>query len=144
MSQQNVEVVRRFIEALPRAQASGDWQPVLAEVAADVEIDDLDISLDTERFRGHGGVRKWIEIWMESWESWSLEDIEVRPVGEDRAIGLFLVLAKGKGSGIELSRRDALVSALRAGKIEELAYYNDQQQALEAVGLSEQGAHADS
>src|SRR6185436_1914104 len=137
MSQENVEVVRRFIEALPRAQASGDWQPVLAEVDPDVEIDDLDISLDTERYRGHDSVRKWIGVWMESWESWSLEDVEVRPVGDDRAIGLFLVQAKGKGSGIELSRHDAAICKLRAGKIEGVTYYNDPQQALEAVGLPE-------
>ena len=127
MSQENVEVVRRFIEALPRAQASDDWQPVLAEVDPAVAIEDLDISLDAERFRGHAGVSKWIGVWMESWESWSLEDVQVRAVGEDRAIGLFLVRAKGKGSGIELSRRDALVCTLRAGKIEKGTYYNDQQ-----------------
>ena len=74
---------------------------------------------------------------MESWESWTLEDVQVRSVGEDRAIGLFLVRAKGKGSGIELSRRDALVCTLRAGKIEKGTYYNDQQEALKAVGLAE-------
>ena len=142
MSQENVEVVRRFIEALPRAQSSGDWRPVFAEVAPDVEIDDLDIALDTDRFRGHDGVRKWIGVWMESWESWSLEDVQVRPVGEDQAVGLFLVRAKGKGSGIELSRHDAAACKLRAGKIEEVTYYNDQQQALEAVGLPEQDISA--
>jgi ketosteroid isomerase-like protein len=135
-----VEVVRRFIEALPRAQASGDWQPVFAEVDPDVEIDDLDISLDTEHFRGHDSVRKWIGVWMESWR---LENVQVRPVDKNRAIGLFLVYAKGKASGIELFRRDALVCTLRAGKIERGTYYNDQRQALEAVGLSEQDAHAD-
>ena len=137
MSQENVEVVRRFIEALPRAQASGDWQPVLAEVDPAVEIEDLDISLDTECYRGHESVRRWIGVWMESWESWTLEEVQVRPVGEDRAIGLFLVRARGKGSGIELSRHDAAVCKLRAGKIEEVTYYNDQQQALEAVGRSD-------
>ena len=52
--------------------------------------------------------------------------------------------AKGKGSGIELSRRDALIATLRTGKIEAVTYYNDQQQALEAAGLPEQDAHADS
>ena len=135
-----MEVVRRFIEALPRAQASGDWQPVFAEVDPDVEIDDLDISLDTEHFRGHDSVRKWIGVWMESWR---LENVQVRPVDKNRAIGLFLVYAKGKASGIELFRRDALVCTLRAGKIERGTYYNDQRQALEAVGLSEQDAHAD-
>ena len=137
MSQENVEVVRRFIEALPRAQASDDWQPVFAEVDPDVEITDLDISLDTECYRGHDSVRKWIGVWMESWESWALEDVQVQPVGEDRAIGLFLVRARGKGSGIELTRRDALVCTLRAGKIGKGTYYNDQQQALKAVGLEE-------
>jgi ketosteroid isomerase-like protein len=137
MSQENIEIVRRLIEALPRSQASGDWQPVLAELDPDVEIDDLDISLDTEHYRGHDSVRKWIGVWMESWESWRLEDVEVRPVGEDRAIGLFLVRARGKGSGIELARRDALVCTLRAGKIAEMTYYNDQQQALESVRVSE-------
>ena len=30
-----------------------------------------------------------------------------------------------------------MVCTLRAGKIAEVGYYNDQQQALEAVGLSE-------
>ena len=135
MSQENVEVVRRFIEALGRVQGSDDWQPVLAELDPEVEIDDLDISLDTEHYRGHDKVRKWLGVWNDAWESWRVEDLEVRPAGEDRAIALFLMLVKGKGSGIELSRRDALVCTLRAGKIAEMGYYNDQQQALEAVGL---------
>ena len=137
MSRENVEVVRRFIDALVRAQGSDDWQPVLAELDTDVEIDDLDISLDTEHYRGHERVRKWLGVWNAAWESWRVEDLEVRAVGEDRAIALFLMLVKGRGSGIELSRRDALVCTLRAGKIAEMGYYNDQQQGLEAVGLSE-------
>ena len=113
MSRENVEVVRRFIEALPRAQSSGDWQPVLPDLDPDVEIVDLDISLDTGHYRGPDSAREWIGVWMESWESWTLEQIEVRPVGEDHAIGLFLVRAK----------------------IAKITYYNDQQAALETVGL---------
>jgi len=136
MSRENAEVVRRVIEALPRAQGSGDWRPVFSDLEPDVQIEDLDLSLDTGLFRGHDGVRRWIGVWMESWTSWTLEEIEVRPVGEDQAIGLFLVGARGKGSGIELSRRDAMVCTLRSGKIAEITYYNDPQQALDAVGLS--------
>jgi ketosteroid isomerase-like protein len=137
MSQENAEVVRRFIEAVERSQVTDDWQPVLAEVDPDVEIDDLDISLDTEHYRGHDKVRKWLGVWNDAWESWRVENLEVRLVGEDRAIALFLMLVKGKGSGIELSRHDALVCTLRAGKIAEVGYYNDQQQALEAADPSE-------
>jgi ketosteroid isomerase-like protein len=36
-----------------------------------------------------------------------------------------------------VSRHDAMVYTLRAGKIAEIVYHNDQQQALEAVGLRE-------
>ena len=137
MSRENADVVRRFIEALGRTQGSDDWQPVLAELDPDAEIDDLDISLDTDLYRGQDRVRKWVGVWNEAWESWRVEDLEIRPVGEDRVIALFLMRVKGKGSGIELSRHDAVVCSLRAGKIVEIGYYNDQQQALEAVGLPE-------
>ena len=46
------------------------------------------------------------------------------------------MVAKGKGSGVELTRPDALVAQFRDGKAVKLGYYNDQAQALEAVGLS--------
>ena len=134
MSQENVEVVRRFVEALVSGR---DWQPVLADLDDDVEIDDLDISLDTQRYRGHDGFRKWIADWSDSWASWRIQDVEVRPAGEDRLIALFVMFVKGQGSGIDLSRHDALVCTLRAGKIAKLVYYNDQQQALKAAGLEE-------
>jgi len=134
MSQENVEVVRRFVEALVSGR---DWQPVLADLDDDVEIDDLDISLDTQRYRGHDGFRKWIADWSDSWASWRIQDVEVRPAGEDRLIALFVMFVKGQGSGIDLSRHDALVCTLRAGKIAKLVYYNDQQQALKAVGPEE-------
>jgi ketosteroid isomerase-like protein len=137
MSQENVETVRRFTDAVMSAQISDDWEPVFAELDPDVEIDDFDIRLFTEHWQGHDRVRHWIGVWNESWDSWRIEEQDVRAVGEDRVIALFLMLVKGKGSGVELSRRDALVYAFRAGKIREIAYYNDQQQALEAVGLSE-------
>ena len=137
MSQENVEVVRRFIEALGRVQGSDDWQPVLAELDPDLEIDDRDISLDTELYRGQDRVRKWVGVWNAAWDSWKVEDVEVRAVGEERVIALFVMRVKGKASGIDLSRRDALVCTVRARKIAEVGYYNDQQQALEAVGLSE-------
>jgi ketosteroid isomerase-like protein len=137
MSQENIEVVQRLIDGFNRRD--DDWQSVLAELHSDVVIDDRDISLDAEFHRGHDGICKWLGIWSDAWGSWRIESVEVRPVGEDRAIALFLMLCKGKGSGIELSRRDALVCTLRAGKIAEMVYYNELQldEAFDSVGLSE-------
>ena len=45
--------------------------------------------------------------------------------------------AQGRGSGVEVERRDAQVWRLRSGKVVRGDYYNNRQQALEAVGLSE-------
>jgi len=47
------------------------------------------------------------------------------------------MVAKGRGSGIEINREDAIAYTLHGGKITRVEYYNDQQQALEAAGLSE-------
>jgi ketosteroid isomerase-like protein len=142
MPEPNVEIVRRSIAALVAAQTSDDWDPVLATLDPAVEIDDLDISLDTEHYEGHDRFRKWVAVWNESWERWRLEDIEILPVGEDQVIALFLMVATGKGSGIELKRRDAVSYMLHGGKIVRMAYYNDQRQALEAVGLAPSQAQA--
>jgi hypothetical protein len=143
MPRENVEAVQRLIEGFNRRD--DDWQAVLAELDPEIAVHDLDISLDAEHFRGHDEVRKWLAVWSDAWGSWRIEGVKVRPVAEDRAIALFLMICKGKGSGIELSRRDALVCTLQARKIVEMTYYNEQQlpQAFEAAGLSEQDFHAD-
>jgi ketosteroid isomerase-like protein len=44
------------------------------------------------------------------------------------------MIVEGRGSGIELSRQDAMVFTLREEKIAQIVYYNDQQHALEPVG----------
>jgi ketosteroid isomerase-like protein len=128
MSLENVETTHRFTDALVR----GDYAAAAAELGTDLEIDDTDIPEST----GTDSFQAWLARWNEAWESWRIEDLEVRPVGEDRTISLFKMIAKGKGSGIELAREDAVVAQYRGGKIVRLAYYNDQSQALEAVGLT--------
>jgi ketosteroid isomerase-like protein len=133
MSQENVGIVRSVIEAVLRE----DMEAALAGLDPDVEVDDLDTTLDMDRYRGHEGFLKWLGVWNESWGSWRLEDIEILTVGEEDVIALFEMFATGKGSGIELQRSDAITFKLRDGKVVEIAYYNDQQQAREAVGLQE-------
>jgi ketosteroid isomerase-like protein len=129
MSQENVEVMRRIVEAAGRKE----YEAVLADLDPDVEIDDSDIPEST----GADSFLEWLARWDQAWESWRIEDIEVRAAGDDRVIALFRMVAKGKGSGIELTRLDALVASFRAGKAVKLEYYNDQVLALKDVGLSE-------
>ena len=46
--------------------------------------------------------------------------------------------------GIEVGSRPTLVWTIRDGAIERVSMYQERQDALEAVGLSEQDAHAES
>jgi ketosteroid isomerase-like protein len=127
MSSENVDAMRRILEAAGRR----DYQAVLADLDPEVEIDDTDIPEST----GTDSFLEWLARWDHAWESWRVEDVEVRAAGDDQAIALFRMVATGKGSGIELTRPDALVASFRGGKAVKLGYYNDQALALEAVGL---------
>jgi ketosteroid isomerase-like protein len=121
--------VRRSFEGL----AHGDLEAATADFAPTVEIDDRDIP-DAD---GHDSYYEWIGRWNESWASWRIEDLELRPSGEDKVVALFRIIATGRGSGVELERDDASLVEFRAGKVVRIGYYNDQRQALEAAGLSE-------
>jgi ketosteroid isomerase-like protein len=121
--------MRRIVEASGRQ----DYQAVLGDLDPEVEIDDTDIPEST----GTDSFLEWLARWDQVWESWHVEDLEVRAAGDGQAIALFKMVAKGAGSGVELTRLDALVASFRGGKAVKLGYYNDQTQALEAVGLRE-------
>jgi ketosteroid isomerase-like protein len=132
MSEQNVEIVRRGFMAV----LEGDWATALATLDPEVEVRDFDIP-DAGVCRGHEGFREWLSNWGESWAEWRLDDIEFRPAPDDQVIALFTMVTTGKGSGIEVKRGDAIVYRLSEDKIARTEYFNDQDAALEAAGLSE-------
>jgi ketosteroid isomerase-like protein len=132
MSRENVEVVRRVFEALARE----DWVALAEFISDDCEVHDFDIP-DTHVYRGPDGLLDWVANWDRAWETWSPRELNFRQVGDDRVLALFRMVAKGRGSGIEINRKDAITFTLHGGKITRVEYYNDQQQALEAAGLSE-------
>jgi len=131
MSQENVEIVRRSLEAAARS----DFDAAAADLHQDVEVIDTDIP-DAGSYRGPTGYFKWLAQWGESWASWRIEGLHFK-LGEDgRVVGLFDLTATGKGSGVEVKRADALVCAVRDGKITQIVYFNDQPRALAEAGLS--------
>jgi ketosteroid isomerase-like protein len=124
----NADVLRRVVEATGRH----DYQAILDDLDPAVEIDDTDIPEST----GADSFLEWLARWDRAWASWHVEAVKVREAGNDRAIALFKMVAKGRGSGVELTRPDAVVASFREGKVVKLGYYSDQAVALEAVGLA--------
>ncbi len=132
MSRENVELVQRGLAAT----VESDWETALDTMHPEVEIHDFDIP-DAGVYRGHDGYLAWIKRWNEGWDSWRVDNVDVRPVGDDRVIALFRMIATGGHSGLEIERSDAVVYGFKGGKIARMEYFNDQRQALEAVGLRE-------
>jgi ketosteroid isomerase-like protein len=135
MSQENVKFVREGFEYFERT-----GEPLMESLHPDIEVFDHDIP-DAGIYRGSEGYLKWLADWSEAWESFGLEPLRWIDA-DDQVVFLFQITAKGKGSGVEVKRHDAMVSTIRDGKVVRLDYYNDQSQAIEAAGLSVQDAGA--
>jgi ketosteroid isomerase-like protein len=138
MSQQNVEIVRATIDAWNR----GDWDATLKDATPSFEF-------DFSRAMGPGrGVYRLDQLgeyfrqFTEAWESLRLEADEIIEAGE-QVVTPNTLYARGR-DGIELQAHSAWVWTIRDGKVAHLCFYQGRQEALEAVGLSEQDAHADS
>jgi hypothetical protein len=76
MTQENVEVMRRWVDATSR----GDYTAAFAEVDPEVEIDDTDIPEST----GADSFHEWLARWDASWESWRIEGVELLPSGDEK------------------------------------------------------------
>jgi ketosteroid isomerase-like protein len=122
MSQENVEIVRRFLvvdldEALIYADPGIVWNPV-EELSA----------------QGHDAVRASTERWKSEWDDYELIPEEFADVG-DRVVATVRFRARGRGSGIEVDGRLYDVFTLRDGRIVRMDQFTEQSEALEAVGL---------
>jgi ketosteroid isomerase-like protein len=141
MSRENVEVVHAAYDAWNR----GDLQAVLHYLHPGLEWEenpDVYPGLDPV-YRGHEGFLKRQRDGFDVWEWIRVEDQEFIDAGEHVVVFLH-VMAKGRHSGIEVEMRLYDVFTLRDEKVIRHRLYADRAEALEAVGLSEQDAHAGS
>jgi ketosteroid isomerase-like protein len=129
MSRENVEVVQRGFEHF-MATGEPHWESFHEEV----EIHDHD-TMDQGEYRGHAGLGRWLEDWAAAWSEFSMEPEEFLDVGDEVVIMFVRMKATGVSSGLALERQDAMVFAVRDGKVGRLDYYNNRTEALEAVGL---------
>ena len=136
MSRENVEIVKACCEAFDR----GDYEAALEALAPDVEYD-LSHFPDGRVYRGRDGVREAFRIWMGTWEDYRQERGDLVDAGAEVIVPT-REHGRGKGSGIELDRDTFGVWTMRDGKAVHIRFYATLAEALEAVGVAEQDAHA--
>ena len=113
----------------------GDRCASFGPVHESVEVHDHDTP-DQGDYRGHEGIARWLEDWGDAWAEWSIEADEFIDAG-DSVVVLIRMNTEGRGSGIKAQREDAIVYGIGKGLITRVDYYNDRDEALKAVGLTE-------
>jgi ketosteroid isomerase-like protein len=138
MSQENVEIVKASIDAYNRE----DWDAMFKDAAPGLVFD---MSRATGLWSGVFDRDQLQEMWVDIrryWDSAWVEPHEFIDAG-DVLIVPWTMHVRGR-DGIEVAARPTMVFAIRNGAIERITMYQEREEALEAVGLSEQDAHAES
>jgi ketosteroid isomerase-like protein len=136
MSEENVEVVRRAYKVFDDAGFSGAAGLDLGAFAADIEIDTSRSQIDAVAFRGHHGLREFLSLQRGLWKRRRLEPQEFASVDEHRVVVTTRIASVGR-NGVKVVSHAASVWTLHAGKITHVKFFQDQREALEAVGVLE-------
>ena len=133
MSEENVEIVRRSLEATNR----GDIEEVLTYIDPDGELHSAIIGgAEGNVYRGHDGYRRRYAETEATFEELRTDLTEFRELG-DRVVGLGHIYARGRESGAELDSATGWVFTLRNGKVLKAEGFLSPDKALQAVGLEE-------
>jgi ketosteroid isomerase-like protein len=142
MSQENMELVRR----LETAHNERDIDGMVAGVHPEMEIELIGGFADVmgqRIFSGREGVRRFFTDWYATFKTVSVRHEKLLEAG-DRVLALSTLRATVEGSDVPVELPIGSVYSFRDGKVTRFAAYYERREALEAVGLSEQDAHADS
>ena len=138
MSQENVELTRAFFEAWN----AGDMNAVRESYDPHVVVRYAEGWPEgSEPITGREAVMRGWEQQREAFDADTLELIEIIDLG-DRVVARSIWRAVG--SGPDLNIEVTSVTTVRKGKTILVEFFWDHADALAAVGLSEQDAHADS
>ena len=138
MSQENVEIVRKAFEAWN----AGDMDAFREFYDPDIIVRPPEGWPEPGPFVGREAV---MGQWEQLRETWDADEVE--PIGDfidaaDRVVARYIWHGVGHGpeSNIELTS----ITTVRKRRVVFIEFFWDHTEALEAVGLSEQDAHADS
>jgi ketosteroid isomerase-like protein len=126
---QNIEIVRRGIDAFNRRDVEG----MVGLAGPNTEIIRV---LESEPVRGPRAFRRWLADNFETMSEQRVELQDIRSVG-DEVVLLCWVYFKGRASGVALDGPVGMVVAFAEGAVRSLRLFGGHRDALDAVGLAE-------
>jgi ketosteroid isomerase-like protein len=139
MAEENVELVRRSIDAFSR----GDIDGVLKCYAPDAVVDwSNSIGFDAGVFRGHGEIRAFMERFHEGFDEIRIELLDGPVEVEDGLVVVENVSYSHGRDGIVVQARSTFLIRIRDGEQTSLTLYQTKEEALEAAEAAATGAAA--
>jgi uncharacterized protein len=131
MSQENVEVARKILDAVNRRDA----EAMLPYADPEIDLQSPIIGgVEGNTYHGHQGVRDWIAETDAAFEELRFEPEEFRDLGDDVLI-IGRLHARGRESGVEIDSPSAWLGTFRDGKGVRGRGFLSIQEALEAASL---------
>jgi ketosteroid isomerase-like protein len=133
MSQENVEVVKRHVEAWNRR----DMGAYLASFASDAEVDwSRSRAPHKGVYRGHGEIDTFWDVFWSTFEDVQLETTHGFTEAGSEVVYSNTAHMRGR-EGIKVIARSTIVFMVEDGQITCLRLFQERAEALEAAGLSE-------
>ena len=130
MSQENVEAVKFAYEAF----AGGGLDRFMEQFADDVDYRAVEGAPDdVGPIHGRDALRKWLQDWINTFDEFFFEPVELIDAGEDTVIAVERFGGRAKLSRVEAEQMEAVVYTLRDGKIVRGREYPNRAEALEAA-----------
>jgi ketosteroid isomerase-like protein len=131
VSQENVEVARRGIDAFNR----GDAEAIAADTTEDVELfAALAGAVEGGGFHGRTGIEAYFQITTETWDEFRVVAEDFRDLG-DRVLVVGRIWGRGRGSHVPVEAPNAIVMDFRGDKVWRIHSYFDQAEATAAAAL---------
>ena len=134
MSEENLEIVRKHIEAYRREDAPTSLSfldPYVVWDPSRVGLVDANVAYGPE------GVLRAVLRYVGAFEDYDYEVKGLTDFGSGSVIAVVTEKGTGKGSGVHVERSFATLYTLLDGKIVRVTMFPSEAEALEAAGLSE-------
>jgi ketosteroid isomerase-like protein len=132
MSQENVELVKRAVEAVNQRDIEG----YLACCTDDVQLV-TPVAEVAGAYDGPDGIGRFFTDIGDAAPDFKIVIESLEAVGPNRVLGFMRVLGTGRASGIPIENPTGNVYEFADGRIQRITIFFDRNQALEAAGLSE-------
>jgi ketosteroid isomerase-like protein len=132
MSQENVELVYRWYDAMRRHDA----EACVRDSLPDAELVSYLMGVEGTVYWGHAGVRRYLDDVFSIFPDWHPEIMSATDHG-DVVIAEIRMAGSGASSGLEIEQTTWQLTRFRDGKMAGFTAYGTRAAALEALGLHE-------